>query len=106
MNKETKELLEKCPPSNLLFGPDLTEKVKTAKSIQAASKDLKAVPSTSGFNKPVQKKGGGRQSRGQSYNTTPHNTLNRFRPIRPLRETGSKGRISRDSHKDRYKKRK
>lgn len=48
MNKNTKELLEKCPPSNFLFGPDLSEKVKLAKTLQNASRDLKPTLSTSG----------------------------------------------------------
>ncbi|XP_050306065.1 uncharacterized protein LOC126743132 [Anthonomus grandis grandis] len=52
MNKDTKELLEKCPPSDLLFGPDICEKIKAAKTLQTASKDMKPIPSTSGFKAP------------------------------------------------------
>lgn len=106
MNKETKEILEKCPPSNLLFGSDLSEKVKTAKSIQAASKDLKAVPSIHGFNKAIPKKEGGRQMKGHQI----YGNLNRFRPTRPPRETGSKGQTSKETrqqpYKERYRRRK
>ncbi|XP_050312227.1 uncharacterized protein LOC126747546 [Anthonomus grandis grandis] len=44
MNKDTKELLEKCPPSDLLFGPDICEKIKAAKTLQTASKDMNLFP--------------------------------------------------------------
>lgn len=108
MNKDMKELLDKCPPSELLFGPDLSEIVKTAKNLQAASKDMKPPASTFVFKPPAPvsaqktsgKKGGGQGKQPASY------TLNRYRPARHPRETGPyKGRTSKEI-KERHKWRK
>lgn len=49
MNKETKDLLEKCQPTNLLFGPDVGEQVKIAKSLQSTTKDMQSKPPSSSF---------------------------------------------------------
>lgn len=113
MNKHTKELLEQCFPSDLLFGPEIMEKVKAAKTLELASKDMKPPTLTGvGFKAPSRnlsfrggKKGGG-QDRGQPYHNNRQN-LNKYRPARQSRETGSyRGQTSKDVTRDRYKRRK
>ncbi|XP_031337664.1 uncharacterized protein LOC116166724 [Photinus pyralis] len=96
MNKNTKDILEQCPPTNLLFGSDLAEKVKAAKHIESSGKDLKAsTPRSNPRTRPLlstKRRGGGRQSQVQERRRSP---LNRYRPTRQMRETGPKGNTSR-----------
>uniref|UniRef100_A0A1Y1L689 Uncharacterized protein n=2 Tax=Photinus pyralis TaxID=7054 RepID=A0A1Y1L689_PHOPY len=94
LNKNTKDILEPCPPSEFLFGSDLCEKVKAAKSLQNACQDLKTAPTPQRYkttNQSVSYKGKkieeGKQ-RQQPYSRQ----LNRYRP------THRKGVESRKGH--------
>ncbi|XP_050312715.1 uncharacterized protein LOC126747856 [Anthonomus grandis grandis] len=70
LSKSVKEAVEKTKPLNFLFGSDLTEKVKEAKSLERTSKDLRLIPTTSqskvqytptAYNNKYPKKRGGGQ---------------------------------------------
>lgn len=55
LTKSMKNLLQTTKPGSLLFGEKLTEKIKTAKSMEKIGKEIKAspLPSTSGTSKKV-----------------------------------------------------
>lgn len=102
INKNVKDLVDKTPPSEFLFGSDLVEKIKTAKNVESLSKDLKLVK-PSGYLATSQRINRGRQSSRRTSVIQPGSFLNTQRPGRLLGETRpSKGQISRswDSRKD------
>jgi hypothetical protein len=74
VNKEIKAVLEKTVPTGYLFGADLPEKIKDAKTLQAASSSIKATYAPS-IKNPQPKKGGGKTFQGSR-------SLNRQRPVR------------------------
>jgi hypothetical protein len=74
VNKEIKAVLEKTVPTGYLFGADLPEKIKDAKTLQAASSSIKATYAPS-IKNPQPKKGGGTTFQGSR-------SLNRQRPVR------------------------
>jgi hypothetical protein len=74
VNKEIKAVLEKTVPTGYLFGADLPEKSKDAKTLQAASSSIKATYAPS-IKNPQPKKGGGTTFQGSR-------SLNRQRPVR------------------------
>ncbi|KAJ3648904.1 hypothetical protein Zmor_020673 [Zophobas morio] len=55
LTKSMKNLLQTSKPGSLLFGEKLTEKIKTAKSMEKIGKEIKAspLPSTSGTSKKL-----------------------------------------------------
>ncbi|XP_031336993.1 uncharacterized protein LOC116166259 [Photinus pyralis] len=72
---------EKCMPAEFLFGTDLSDKLKSLKAIESASKELKSVPKPF-FNR---KRGGDTVSdRSKPGSSRP---LNAFRPVRHYPET-------------------
>ncbi|CAB0020386.1 unnamed protein product [Nesidiocoris tenuis] len=95
LNSSVKELTDKLSPSTFLFGNDLTEKIKSVKSIQNAAKDLKPLESfrnvagPSNF-RPTKGGGGG----GVPMTSSGQRPGNSNRPARRTRETGQKGRAS------------
>lgn len=110
LSKSVKEAVEKTKPINFLFGTDLTEKVKEAKTLERTSKDLRSAPSTSqtkvqytpmAYNKYPKKRGGVNTSRNTN------NPLNRARPSYRRREPmgSQKGHFSNPDHRQ-YRKRK
>lgn len=58
LNKGIKDQIENFPPTDLLFGSDLAEKIKSAKAIESVGKDLKVPVSVPGPSSRF-KKGGG-----------------------------------------------
>nr|CAI5865784.1 unnamed protein product [Callosobruchus analis] len=111
MNKNTKELVEKCPPTEFLFGSDLSDLVKAAKNIQSTSKDIKSAQHSSTYQvpaTPVRYQRPGKKGGGPDRSHPFYVPLNRSRPARRPRETGhQKGRTSRETDlKERYKRRK
>ncbi|XP_030750857.1 uncharacterized protein LOC115878481 [Sitophilus oryzae] len=80
MNKQIKDIVEKCPPGEFLFGPNLGEKIQTAKSMEKVVKDIRV----SQYHKyrplsnisPLQK----RKEGGERSHTTIRGQLNRRRP--------------------------
>ncbi|KAB0790143.1 hypothetical protein PPYR_15532 [Photinus pyralis] len=98
LNKNMKDLTEKTQPfGGLLFGPDLPETIKTAKQLDTAGKELKALQPQSKFKvlgNFFHKKEGGRFS--SSVQAAPP-SLNRYRPVRRIRtsrDTKPKGQTS------------
>ncbi|KAB0803149.1 hypothetical protein PPYR_00119 [Photinus pyralis] len=79
--KNLQAVAEKCMPAEFLFGTDLSEKLKSLKAIESASKELKSVPKPF-FNR---KRGGDTVSdRSKPGSSRP---LNAFRPVRHYPET-------------------
>lgn len=106
LNKNIKSLVDKCTPTELIFGSDLAEKIKLAKSLETAGKELKPTPPPAQISKYKSLKAGGRQLKGQ-YRPQTIQSSNRQRPARRSRETGpTKGPSSRELNKDRYRRRK
>ncbi|CAH0552819.1 unnamed protein product [Brassicogethes aeneus] len=96
LNTKVVELLKECPPSELLFGSDLGEKIKLARGLDAVRKDLRPAPPFRGTSKvnPDNRKG----ERQQQLLPTSR-PLNRQSPARPKRGTGpQKGRSSNRHH--------
>lgn len=85
LNKSVISLVEKSAPSELLFGSNLSDQIKQAKSVELAGKDIKA-PATSirntfrSKNSSLQGGGAGSSRGGQTRQ------LNRQRPVRRQRE--------------------
>ncbi|KAF6204853.1 hypothetical protein GE061_019016 [Apolygus lucorum] len=105
LHKNVREQCDKTPPNNFLFGSDLSEKIKSAKMLEAAGKDLRP-PQTSNFPKPKvssyrisdKKKGGDKIDGGRS---TTQNQGNSSRPSRQPRQSAThKGRRSSSSRKN------
>ncbi|KAF6210509.1 hypothetical protein GE061_013615 [Apolygus lucorum] len=105
LHKNVREQCDKTPPNNFLFGSDLSEKIKSAKMLEAAGKDLRP-PQTSNFPKPKvssyrisdKKKGGDKIDGGRS---TTQNQGNSSRPSRQPRQSAThKGRRSSNSRKN------
>uniref|UniRef100_A0A146KVP1 Uncharacterized protein n=1 Tax=Lygus hesperus TaxID=30085 RepID=A0A146KVP1_LYGHE len=99
LHQNVREQCDKLPPTQLLFGLDLSEKIKSVKLLQAASRDLKpptsntfAKPKTTSFTQQSErKKGGERVERRGTYNQG-----NYSRPSRqqPRQTTTYKGQTS------------
>ncbi|KAF6205754.1 hypothetical protein GE061_019927 [Apolygus lucorum] len=105
LHKNVREQCDKTPPNNFLFGSDRSEKIKSAKMLEAAGKDLRP-PQTSNFPKPKvssyrisdKKKGGDKIDGGRS---TTQNQGNSSRPSRQPRQSAThKGRRSSNSRKN------
>ncbi|XP_044260970.1 uncharacterized protein LOC123008958 isoform X2 [Tribolium madens] len=90
LTKKAKEISLKVPPKEFLFGKDIGEEIKKAKSLEKLGKEIKAA-STSTYNSLEQKREGGAQQQASRYKTTRSSyvPLNRKGPTRPTRETRS-----------------
>ncbi|KAB0796819.1 hypothetical protein PPYR_10880 [Photinus pyralis] len=93
MSKSISEIANSSPPDDFLFAADLTEKIKLAKQLEKAGKDLRPIT----FQPPPQslrkgKRGGAAPSR--PYQTRPGyysgGNLNRRRLTYPPREIKSR----------------
>ncbi|BES97093.1 unnamed protein product [Nesidiocoris tenuis] len=93
LNSSVKEILEKSPPSTHLFGSDLSDKIKSAKSIQNVSKDLKPASSSVNIGSSYHQVKGGGGRRNPIAQPGPRQG-NSYRPARRPRETGLKGQSS------------
>nr|CAI5822136.1 unnamed protein product [Callosobruchus analis] len=112
LSKTVKEVAEQTTPTELLFGDNLRDQIKTARLLENESKELKATYSTTPKRSYVSKKGGGAKtySAGPSSSSYQGN-VNRPARRRPLvRETWQhKGRPSQkrySTEKDKYSRRK
>lgn len=105
LNKNIKELIDKSLPGDLLFGGDLGEKVKLAKNLETASKDLKLPASSSSSFRVQNRGGGGGGSIRKATSLQNVQNLNFQRPVRRVRETRqtraqTSGDARRRYHKD------
>lgn len=79
LNENIKDSVDKCPPTEFLFGSDLTEKIKSLKNLENVGKVLKT-PSNFSSTPRTQKKEGGNQKDYTSKNFK--------RPARQSTQTG------------------
>ncbi|KAJ8930406.1 hypothetical protein NQ314_016801 [Rhamnusium bicolor] len=84
INKNVKDLVDKTPPTEFLFGSDLVEKIKTVKSVETLSRELKLTKP--GYIPGIrsQNRGGMSQHTGSSSQTVLN--LNSQRPVRRVGE--------------------
>lgn len=117
VNKGVKDIIEKTTPGEFLFGPNLGEKIQTAKSLERAGRDLR--PPTSAFPQAAsfsEGRGGASRPyhlasqrttqslgrRPQHYSRAPN--LNIHRPAHPRRVMRpAKGQTPRRSQQSRFK---
>ncbi|XP_064215416.1 uncharacterized protein LOC107397419 [Tribolium castaneum] len=89
LNKSMKDIIQKDTPGHFLFGEDLSERIKSAKTLQKSSQDLKAVPDKLIVKTPKisQKRGGGGTT---NYPSTSRslNSRSSFRSTRDLKQKG------------------
>ncbi|XP_031334820.1 uncharacterized protein LOC116164743 [Photinus pyralis] len=105
LNKNTKDILEPCPPSEFLFGSDLCEKVKAAKSLQNACQDLKTAPTPQRYkttNQSVSYKGK-KMEEGKQRQQPYSRQLNRYRPTHRRGVESHKGHIPKARQRDNYR---
>lgn len=104
--KNLKVVADKCIPSEYLFGADLMDKLKSLKTIETVSKDLKITanrPKVSLY-KGQNRGGGGGGAQPRNYNPNHPSTsfsrpLNSLRPVRRSRDTGPvRSQTSRNYH--------
>lgn len=90
LNKIVKDLAEKTPPTRLLFGDELGEKIKAAKALEKNSEEIRAPRIASRISKPETS----RQQTSRFYSTKPKSspkTLNLGGPARQRREPRRQG---------------
>lgn len=103
INKNVKDLLDKTPPSEFLFGSDLVEKIKTIKSVENLSRDLK-LKNPSSYTAGIRRSIVGSSSNQKISTVYSSSNLNRQRPIRRVGETrSSRGQHSRNVRLQSYK---
>lgn len=95
LNKTIKDLVEKTVPLKFLFGADLGEKVKEAKLIERAKKDLKPDHITATFTQSSYKRPNDKNR--QAFKRT-QTSLNRRGPIRRGEAKSQRGNYPKKDH--------
>lgn len=100
-SKSVKDTAIKTTPGEYLFGSDFGEKIKVAKGLERAAKDLR--PSTSFQGYAGERKTNRKPAANTALSKPRSGHLNRLRPVRQGRETQPRGQL-RTSRKDSYRK--
>lgn len=83
LNKSMKDILENTSPGEFLFGSNISESVREAKSLQSTGKELKALPSSFSFTPRGGTGRGAAQRRTRpGHSTGKENSLNYYGPTR------------------------
>lgn len=95
LNKSVREQIENCPPIDFLYGSNLSDKIKLAKTLESVTKDLRPPTSAATASRKFSvQRGGGTQVRYTPRNREP--SLNTQRPARQLSLTKPyKGQLKR-----------